>query len=189
MRISGISPPGETIWSGEEAIGGLTSQGPALAAGPGGKLFRVFKGADPDTSMHVSFSADGGQIWTESVQIRRANGELIGLTSEGPALAFLNNRLHMVWKGQPGDPNMFQATSTDGLKWDGGVLPIGGRTVNSPALAAGPGGRLYRLWRNEARDEMLMSRSVGIAADGSVQWEPESAVTGHTSNTPALVGF
>jgi hypothetical protein len=131
MRISGISPPNETRWSVEEAIGGHTSHNPALASDPGGKLYRVFKGADPDTRMHISFSTDGGQVFTQDIPITRANGQPVGFTSEGPALAFLNNRLHLVWKGVPGDSNMFHATSTDGLKWVGGEAPIGGRTVNS----------------------------------------------------------
>jgi hypothetical protein len=189
MRISGISPPNETRWSVEEAIGGHTSHNPALASDPGGKLYRVFKGADPDTRMHISFSTDGGQVFTQDIPITRANGQPVGFTSEGPALAFLNNRLHLVWKGVPGDSNMFHATSTDGLKWVGGEAPIGGRTVNSPALAAGPGGRLYRLWRTETRDEIMISKSASIAADGRVQWDPESPISGHTGSSPALVGF
>ena len=189
MRISGISPPAEAFWSQEQPIGGLTSHGPALAADPGGTLYRVFKGPDGDTRMHISFSTNGGQIWTESIPIMRTNGEILGRTSEGPALAFLGNRLHLVWKGVPGDASMFHATSTDGVKWDGGELPIGGRTLDGPALAAGPGGRLYRLWRTEAGDEINLSRSIGIGADGRPQWEPENPVTGHTSSSPALVGF
>jgi outer membrane protein assembly factor BamB len=189
MRISGISPLSETRWSQEAPLGSHTSHGPALAADPGGKLYRVFKGAEPDTRMHISLSTDGGQLWTEGIPITRVGGGPIGFTSDGPALAFLNNTLHLVWKGVPGDSNMFHATSTDGVKWTGGEVPIGGRTLHGPALAAGPGGRLYRLWRLEAGNEIMISKSTSISADGRVQWEAEGPIAGHTSNTPALVGF
>jgi hypothetical protein len=189
MHISGNSDGKETGWSGDQAIGGQTSHGPALAADPGGKLYRVFKGAGTDIRMHMSFSLDGGQIWTQDIPVSDVAGNPIGFTSDGPALAFLNNRLHLVWKGVPGDFNMFHASSTDGVKWTSKGLPIGGVTADGPALAAGPGGRLYRVWKNQTDNAIMISISTNIGADGTVDWTPADPIAGHTSNAPALVGF
>ena len=188
MRISGNSDGKETGWSPEQAIGGETSHGPALAADPRGKLYRVFKGGGTDTRMHMSSSLDGGQIWTQDIPVSDGAGNPIGFTSDGPALAFLNNRLHLVWKGVPTDFNMFHASSTDGKKWTSTGQPIGGVTAFGPALAAGPGGKLYRLWKDLPDNTIMISTSTSIGADGIVQWTPADPISGHTSNTPAIVG-
>jgi hypothetical protein len=177
--LSGISP--SETWSGPVDLGFRTSHTPALAV-PGNRLYLAWKSADGDR-MQISISEDAGGSWLQAIDIP-------GLTSHGPALTVLGTTLYRVWKEVPTDEQMHFSSSPDGKQWSAGPelkeLPIEpGLTSHGPALTAGPGGKLYRLWKRDFNEEIMMSVGT-VRADGLVDWTPEDPVAGLTSDTPAI---
>jgi hypothetical protein len=185
-------------WSSPDKIMGHTSNSPALSAGPPDPetLYCLWRGADTDTRIYVSYRTDRLEFpYHKGVPLEdHLPGDATCRTSHGPALAhtvprYLGDRwfLFALWKGEGTDTRMFMS-SRDRATWYP-PQQVGGQTSHRPALAPGPGGKLYRLWKNSTDTTMMISVSTNIYPIGGVEWTPKQPIAGLTNKTPSLVNL
>ena len=150
----------------------------------------AWKGVEGDQGIY--FSTFDGHNWAPQVKI-------LGIgTSEGPALAGLNNRLYMAWKGVEGDRHVYYTWIDDGPKaiWqaqrvvafteaeiEGMVsVPIG--SSHGPSIVA-HGDSLMAAWKGISGDSALYFAS--LQGD---EWNGQIKIAGVGSSArPALAVF
>jgi hypothetical protein len=106
-------------------------------------------------------------------------------TSHSPALARFDNKMHLVWKGIPGDHNIYHATF-DGVNWSAPQqIPLIG-TTSQPALATYLD-HLILVWKGKEGDPAIYWSSL---ASSSSAWLPASRIsTFETGTGPAILEF
>lgn len=161
------STPDGATWSAAIRIlaGRTTTARPALAV-QNGKLVASWT---ENTKVFVATSADGAN-WSEPIQVtdQAAATARSAAGAAGPAVAVLDGRIFVAWKG--GDNGLSVASSTDGQAWSAPTRAGDGRTASGPAMAAYKD-RLVLVWQ-EAGGAAVRSAS---SADGA-QWVPGATI-------------
>lgn len=167
-------------WTPQRRIDGIgSSSGPALfpyrLAGDMASfgLIMAWKGVNDDTGIYFSINREpfrrSGGMWDPAPWEPQTPVPGVG-TSHRPALAELNGRIVMAWKGIPGDSRIFTSTY-DGSNWNAQQDVHGVGTSEGPCLVAtGPSWvllkqRLHMIWK-------------GVAGDSSVwhQWRDNNGI-------------
>jgi len=107
--------------------GEVSHRGPALTFFKN-RFFLAWIGKDPEHRLHVMQSSDGGETWSNRV-------ELTVSSLSGPALAVFNNRIQLAWKSKPREGSYLNImSSVDGITWEDETRVVG-RAESGPALA------------------------------------------------------
>jgi hypothetical protein len=170
--------PNFWTWWGENPPGAVSSVAPAAAHSPwdDAKMFLFWK-ADTDTS--IRSAVFDSLHWSASLTVAGAS------TSHSPAAVGFNNQLHLVWKGAPGDYQLYRAYF-DGAMWSAPQAIFGAFTSSQPAVAV-YNGQLAIAWRGALDDPGLYWLS--LYPNGS-SFDPIARIRDLSSETgPALLNF
>lgn len=126
------------------------------------------------TALYFVHSADGGQSWSDNVQINRGVDRVY---SPSMAVDTENSNLYVVWRsGYHANANMYLARSVDeGQTWSKRVRVEGaiGR-IFKPNLAVDDSGSLYVTWQN--REQYNFSIYFIQSKDGGETWSNKMRV-------------
>lgn len=126
VRIaSGVGSPSFGIAT---VLGESSPFAPALAFG-GGRLYLAWVGTDPNRSLNVAWSIDGGTTFGGKVT-------LVESATTAPALTFLGGQLHLLWVGTDPSHSLNRVVSTDGGATFGGKTMLADNSDHRPALVA-----------------------------------------------------
>lgn len=149
-----------------------------------GRNLEFLPGVDPDPgNIVVSRSTDGGESWSDPLQVDRGthnNGTQVVFGPDGQA--------HLLWVNYPRQTLDYVTSHDDGRTWTdptavaGDVEPVPPfdryeRMHTLPGLAVGPGGEtLAAVWHDARRGEADVWAVA--SADGGDIWTDETLVTG-----------
>jgi len=120
--------------------GEVSHRGPALTFFKN-RFFLAWIGKDPEHRLHVMQSSDGGETWSNRV-------ELTVSSLSGPALTVFNNRIQLAWKSKPREGSYLNImSSVDGITWEDETRVVG-RAESGPALAT-LGSLLFIAWNGK----------------------------------------
>lgn len=136
-------------------------------------------GLDVDVSdIHVSRSTDGGETWSDPVEVDR------GMHNNGTAIAYTDGRVHLIYLNYEEHAIDHLHSDDDGATWSKPraiasatvvpPYPAYQRMHTLPGLAAGPDGTLAAVWHDGAGGDADV-RSV-VSGDGGATWSPSFEV-------------
>jgi len=171
-----------------------TSDGPAFAA-VGDTIVMAWKGQGDDTRIWTSTLDLVKKAWSPQTALAGADKVQFG-TSARPALANLNGRLVLAWRGS-GDPNLWYSIHDPATnQWSNQEMargPDGNAYASShgPALAA-TGAEVVMAWKG-AKDDVNIWQSTLTLATGRPVWANQQKSSGDgvqfgAAEQPALAG-
>ncbi|HEX4964274.1 MAG TPA: sialidase family protein, partial [Thermoanaerobaculia bacterium] len=186
-----------SAWGATPLNPGINTSDAPAAVSFNGSLYFLYKGSGGDSRIYVAQPPSGdildGAAWSANPLNPGIN------TSTAPAVAAFNGTLYMLYKGVPGDSNVYIARPTannvgDGAGWSANRLNPGINTSAAPAVAT-LNSNLYMLYKGSGGDTNVYIASSNAPAtggdifDGST-WSATRLNPGiNTSVAPGVVVF
>jgi hypothetical protein len=147
-----VYAPSFSALTGRVLLDALSESGPALAAGPGGKLYVAWTGIDGRLGLAASAN---GRTFPDKVTVGESE-----TAAGGPALAGDEGALFLSFVDRQGRVHLGRS---QGLSRDFAPLAVDATSAAAPALAVG-GGRVVLAWRGSGDDRRIRLASAPVGA-------------------------